>query len=315
MRERLVFMGTPPFAVPSLEALAREYEVVAVFTQPDRPARRGRRLTPSAVKEAAVGWGLPVLQPESLRHENVVAQLRDLEPRVMVVAAYGEILRPQVLAIPPAGVINVHPSLLPKYRGASPIEGALLAGEQETGVTIMLMDEGMDTGPILAQRSIAIELEDSAGSLGERLARLGAELLLDTLAPWLDGRIEARPQDGAQATYTKPVSKEDAVIDWALPAMEIWHRVRAYNPRPGARTWWEGDQLNVLRGRALAEWKGQGGPGRVVQTTSGVAVVTGEGALLLEEIQLAGKRTMGVEDFVRGQRQFIGSELGQQPKE
>lgn len=315
MRERLVFMGTPPFAVPSLEALAREYEVVAVFTQPDRPARRGRRLTPSAVKEAAVGWGLPVLQPESLRHENVVAQLRDLEPRVMVVAAYGEILRPQVLAIPPAGVINVHPSLLPKYRGASPIEGALLAGEQETGVTIMLMDEGMDTGPILAQRSVAIELEDSAGSLGERLARLGAELLLDTLAPWLDGRIEARPQDGAQATYTKPVSKEDAVIDWALPAMEIWHRVRAYNPRPGARTWWEGDQLNVLRGRPLAEWKGQGGPGRVVQTTSGVAVVTGEGALLLEEIQLAGKRTMVAGDFVRGQRQFIGSELGQQPKE
>lgn len=314
MRERLVFMGTPPFAVPSLEALAREYEVVAVFTQPDRPARRGRRLTPSAVKEAAVGWGLPVLQPESLRHENVVAQLRDLEPRVMVVAAYGEILRPQVLAIPPAGVINVHPSLLPKYRGASPIEGALLAGEQETGVTIMLMDEGMDTGPILAQRSVAIELEDSAGSLGERLARLGAELLLDTLAPWLDGRIEARPQDAAQATYTKPVSKEDAVIDWALPAMEIWHRVRAYNPRPGARTWWEGDQLSVLRGRALAEWKGQGGPGRVVQTTSGVAVVTGQGALLLEEIQLAGKRTMGADDFVRGQRQFVGSELGQQPK-
>jgi len=315
MRERLIFMGTPPFAVPSLEALAREYEVVAVVTQPDRPARRRRQLTPSAVKEAALRWGLPLLQPESLRHENVVAQLRDLEPRAMVVAAYGEILRPQVLGIPPAGVINVHPSLLPKYRGASPIEGALLAGEQETGVTIMLMDKGMDTGPILAQRSVAIELEDSAGSLGEKLARLGAELLLDTLALWLDGSIEARRQDDAQATYTKPVSKEDAVIDWALPAMEIWHRIRAYNPRPGARTWWDGDQLNVLRGRPLAEWKGQGGLGRVVQTTSGVAVVTGQGALLLDEIQLAGKRTMGAEDFVRGQRQFIGSKLGQQPKE
>jgi methionyl-tRNA formyltransferase len=233
---------------------------------------------------------------------------------VMVVAAYGEILRPQVLAIPPAGVINVHPSLLPKYRGASPIEGTLLAGDQETGVTIMLMDEGMDTGPILAQRSVATELDDSAGLLGERLARLGAELLLETLAPWLDGRIEAQPQDDAQATYTRPISKEDAVIDWALPAIEIWHRVRAYNPRPGARTWWEGVQLNVLRGRPLAEWKGQGGPGRVVQTTSGVAVVTGQGALLLEEIQLAGRRTMGAEDFVRGQRQFVGSELGQQPK-
>jgi methionyl-tRNA formyltransferase len=312
MRERLIFMGTPPFAVPSLEALAREYEVMAVVTQPDRPARRGRQLTPSAVKEAALRCGLPVLQPDSLRREDAVAQLKDLEPRVMVVAAYGEILRPRVLAIPPSGVINVHPSLLPKYRGASPIEGALLAGEQQTGVTIMLMDEGMDTGPILAQRRVAVEVEDTAGALGERLAKLGAELLLQTLPPWLAGRLEPRPQDDAQATYTRPISKEEAVIDWALPAREIWHRVRAYNPRPGARTWWEGHQLNVLRGRPLAEWKGQGRPGRVVQTSSGVAVVTGQGALLLEEIQLAGKRSMGAEDFVRGQRQFIGSVLGEQ---
>jgi methionyl-tRNA formyltransferase len=314
MQEKLVFMGTPSFAVPSLKALIGEYEVVAVVTQPDRPARRGRQLTPSAVKEAALRWGLPLLQPESLREERVVAQLRDLQPRVMVVAAYGEILRAPVLAIPPAGVINVHPSLLPKYRGASPIEGVLLAGEQETGVTIMLMDKGMDTGPILAQRSLVIEMDDSAGSLGERLAKLGAELLMETLTPWLEGRLEARPQDDAQATYTKSMSKDDAVIDWSLPAIEIWYRVRAYNPRPGARTFWEGVQLNVLRGRPLAEWKGQARPGRVMQTDSGVAVVAGQGALLLEEIQLAGKRTMSAEDFVRGQRQFVGSELGQRPK-
>jgi methionyl-tRNA formyltransferase len=314
MQEKLVFMGTPSFAVPSLKALIGEYEVVAVVTQPDRPARRGRQLTPSAVKEAALRWGLPLLQPESLREERVVAQLRDLQPRVMVVAAYGEILRAPVLAIPPAGVINVHPSLLPKYRGASPIEGVLLAGEQETGVTIMLMDKGMDTGPILAQRSVVIEMDDSAGSLGERLAKLGAELLMETLTPWLEGRLEARPQDDAQATYTKSMSKDDAVIDWSLPAIEIWYRVRAYNPRPGARTFWEGVQLNVLRGRPLAEWKGQARPGRVMQTDSGVAVVAGQGALLLEEIQLAGKRTMSAEDFVRGQRQFVGSELGQRPK-
>jgi methionyl-tRNA formyltransferase len=304
-------MGTPHFAVPCLDALAEAYEVLAVITQPDRPARRGRHLAAPPVKEAALRRGLPVLQPESLRREDAVAQLRDLGPRVMVVVAYGEILRPQVLAIPPAGVVNVHPSLLPKYRGASPIEGALLAGEQQTGVTIMLMDQGMDTGPILAQRSMAVELEDTAGSLGERLAKLGAELLLETLPPWLDGRLEARPQEDAQATYTKPISKEDAVIDWALPATEIWHRVRAYNPRPGARTWWQGVQLNVLRGRPLGDWKGEGRPGRVVQTKPGVAVVTGQGALLLEEIQLAGKRSMGVEDFIRGQRQFVGSELGQ----
>jgi len=314
MRERLVFMGTPPFAVPSLEALARDYEVAAVVTQPDRPARRGRKLTPSAVKKAALELGLPVLQPASLREEEAVAELTRLAPRVMVVAAYGQILRPQVLAIPPSGVINVHPSLLPKYRGASPIAGALLAGEQQTGVTIMLMDEGMDTGPILSQITVDIDPQDTTGSLGERLAGLGAELLTDVLPAWLEGRIEAQAQDDAQATYTKPISKGDGVIDWSLPAVDIWHRVRAYNPRPGARTRWKGDQLKVMRARPLPDWKGEAKAAGVVQLDSGVAVATGEGALLLEEIQLAGKRAILAEDFVRGQRDFVGSELGQEVK-
>lgn len=314
MRELLVFMGTPPFAVPSLQALARDYEVAAVVTQPDRPARRGRKLTPSAVKKAALELGLPVLQPASLREEEAVAELTRLAPRVMVVAAYGQILRPQVLAIPPSGVLNVHPSLLPKYRGASPIAGALLAGEQQTGVTIMLMDEGMDTGPILSQITVDIDPQDTTGSLGERLAGLGAELLTDVLPAWLEGRIEAQAQDDAQATYTKPISKGDGVIDWSLPAVDIWHRVRAYNPRPGARTWWKGDQLKVMRARPLPDWKGEAKAAGVVQSDSGVAVATGEGALLLEEIQLAGKRAMLAEDFVRGQRDFVGSELGQEVK-
>jgi len=314
MRERLVFMGTPPFAVPSLAALARDYGVAAVVTQPDRPARRGRKLTPSAVKKAALELGLPVLQPASLREEEAVAELTRLAPRVMVVAAYGQILRPQVLAIPPSGVINVHPSLLPKYRGASPIAGALLAGEQQTGVTIMLMDEGMDTGPILSQITVDIDPQDTTGSLGERLAGLGAELLTDVLPAWLEGRIEAQAQDDAQATYTKPISKGDGVIDWSLPAVDIWHRVRAYNPRPGARTRWKGDQLKVMRARPLPDWKGEAKAAGVVQLDSGVAVATGEGALLLEEIQLAGKRAILAEDFVRGQRDFVGSELGQEVK-
>ena len=314
MRERLVFMGTPPFAVPSLEALARDHEVAAVVTQPDRPARRGRKVTPCAVKKAALELGLPVVQPASLREGEAVAELTRLAPTVMVVAAYGQILRPQVLAIPPAGVLNVHPSLLPKYRGASPIAGALLAGEQQTGVTIMLMDEGMDTGPILSQRTVDIDPQDTTGSLGERLAGLGAELLAEVLPAWLEGRIEAQAQDDAQATYTKPISKGDGVIDWSLPAIDIWHRVRAYNPRPGARTWWKGDQLKVMRARPLPNWKGEGKPAGVVQLDSGVAVATGEGALLLEEIQLAGKRAMLVEDFVRGHRDFLGSELGQEVK-
>jgi methionyl-tRNA formyltransferase len=310
MNDRLIFMGTPPFAVASLEALAERYEVVAVVTQPDRPARRGRKPTPSAVKQAALKLGLRVLQPESLRQEEAVAELRDLEPRVMVVAAFGQILRPQVLSIPPRGVINVHPSLLPKYRGASPIAGALLAGEEETGVTIMLMDEGMDTGPILTQRTVEIGPGDTTGSLEERLARLGADLLLETLPGWLAGDIEARSQDDAQATYTKPISKNDAVIDWALPAEEIWHRVRAYNPRPGARTFWRGDLLKILRARPHLDWKGAERSGDVVETPEGVGVATAQGVLLLDEVQLAGKRAMDVEDFLRGQREFVGSRLG-----
>jgi len=303
-------MGTPPFAVPALEAVAERYEVVGVVTQPDRPARRGRKLSSSAVKKAALRLGLRVLQPESLRRTEAVAQLRDLKPQVMAVAAFGQILRPEVLSIPPSGVINVHPSLLPKYRGASPIAGTLLAGEEETGVTIMLMDEGMDTGPILAQRTVEIDAEDTTGSLEETLATLGAELLVDTLPGWLDGAIEAQAQDNSKATYTRPVSKKDAVIDWELPAPDIWYRIRAFNPRPGARTYWKGNLLKILRARPERKRKGTEKPGEVVVLPSGVGVEAGQGVLLLEEVQLAGKRAMGAEEFVRGQREFVGSVLG-----
>jgi len=303
-------MGTPPFAVPALEAVAERHEVVGVVTQPDRPARRGRKLASSAVKKAALALGLRVLQPESLRGTEAVAQLRDLKPQVMAVAAFGQILRPEVLSIPPSGVINVHPSLLPKYRGASPIAGTLLAGEEETGVTIMLMDEGMDTGPILAQRTVEIDAEDTTGSLEETLATLGAELLVDTLPGWLDGAIEAQAQDNSKATYTRPVSKKDAVIDWELPAPDIWYRIRAFNPRPGARTYWKGNLLKILRARPERKRKGTEKPGEVVVLPSGVGVEAGQGVLLLEEVQLAGKRAMGAEEFVRGQRDFVGSVLG-----
>jgi methionyl-tRNA formyltransferase len=306
----VIFMGTPPFAVPSLVALAQRYQVVGVVTQPDRPARRGQKLTQSPVKKAALELGLCVLQPESLRSMEAIAQLRDLEPEVMVVAAFGQILRPGVLDIPPSGVLNVHPSLLPRYRGASPIAGALLAGEEETGVTIMLMDEGMDTGPILAQHTVEIDAEDTTGSLEERLAALGAELLLDTLPRWLDGAIEALAQDDSEATYTKPISNEDAVLDWVLPAAGIWYRIRAFNPRPGARTYWNGKLLKILRAHPVRNWKGREKPGEVVEVPNGVGVACGQGALALEEIQLAGKRAMGAEEFIRGQREFVGSVLG-----
>ncbi len=311
MGQRLIFMGTPEFAVPSLKAVAENYDVVGVVTQPDRPASRGRKPTAPPVKKAAVALGLPVMQPETLRTEESVVALRDLAPTVIVVAAYGEILRPEVLDIPRAGVINVHPSLLPKYRGASPVTGALLAGEEETGVTIMLMDEGMDTGPILAQKAIEIRPEDTAGSLGDRLAALGAELLVDTLPRWLGGHIDPQPQDDSRATYTRLISQDEAVIDWTLPALELWHRVRAYNPRPGARTSWRGSLLKVLRARPDVGWKGSEEPGRVLELADGVAVATGQGALLLEEVQLAGRRAMDVEDFIRGQREFVDSLLGE----
>jgi methionyl-tRNA formyltransferase len=311
VRDRVVFMGTPPFAVPSLVALAQDYEVVAVVTQPDRPARRGRRLTAPAVKKAALSLGVPVLQTASLKDDEAIAQLRELEPRLIVVAAYGQMLRLPVLSIPPAGVINVHPSLLPKYRGASPVEGALLAGEDQTGVTIMLMDEGMDTGPIIAQRAVDIAPEDTAGSLRERLSEVGAELLMETVPRWLRGTVEARPQDEMQASYTKLVSKEEAVLDWSLPAGEIWRRVRAYNPRPGARTYWGDQQLKILRARPETNYQGSGEPGEVVESSAGPAVICGRGALLLKEVQLAGKRAMDIEDFLRGQRDFVGSHLGE----
>jgi len=311
MGQRLIFMGTPPFAVPGLEALAEQYEIVAVVTQPDRAARRGRKIVAPAVKIAAQAHGLRVMQPKSLRREEVVAEIRGLSPQVIVVVAYGQILRPEVLSIPPAGVINVHASLLPRYRGASPITGALLAGEEETGVTIMLMDEGMDTGPILAQVSTKILPEDTAGSLAQRLSRIGAELLVETLPLWLDGRIEPQPQDNSRATYTKLISKEDGLIDWSLTAVEIWRSVRAFDPWPGAYTLWRGGPLKIRAASPLPQWAGKGEPGQVLRVSAGVAVVTGQGALVLQEVQSAGKRAMDVEEFVRGQRIFVGSLLGQ----
>lgn len=309
MGERLIFMGTPRFAVPSLKRLLEEYEVVAVVTRPDKAAGRGRRVAFSPVKEVALRWGLPVMQPRSLRKEEVIASLLELEPQVIVVAAYGQILPPEVLAIPPFGCLNVHASLLPKYRGASPVAGALLAGEEETGITIMLMDEGMDTGPILAQARLPIEPEDDRGSLTEKLAYLGADLLLETLPRWLKGEIEPQPQEDDKATYTKILRKEDGLIDWSMSSVEIWQQVRAYNPWPSAYTDFEGRPLKILWAHSIKG--GRREPGLVVATAEGAAVVTGEGLLALEEVQLAGKRAMVIAEFLRGQRDFVGSWLGE----
>ncbi len=307
---RVIFMGTPQFSVPSLAALLHSgYEIAAVVTQPDRPAGRGRRLELSAVKVLALEHGLPVLQPPALKAPDVMAELAELRPDLIVVAAYGQILRPAVLDLPAQGCINVHASLLPRWRGAAPVQAAILAGDQVTGSTIMRMDTGMDTGPILAQAALAIGPDDTGGALTSRLAQQGADLLVETLPRWLAGAIAPQPQDASLATVCRPLRKEQGAIDWTHSAEEISLAVRAFNPWPAASTTWQGQQIKILQAAPLSD-PGDAEPGRVVQVESGVAVATGRGLLRLDQVQLAGRAAMIAQDFARGQRDFIGSQLG-----
>lgn len=306
---RVIFMGTPDFSVPSLAALLRRgYEVVAVVTQPDRPAGRGRQLEPPAVKRIAAQQGVPILQPPSLRTPEVVAEIAALQPELIVVAAFGQILRPAVLDLPPRGCINVHASLLPRWRGAAPVQAAILAGDQVTGSTIMQMDVGMDTGPILAQAALAIQPDDTGGSLGQRLAQQGADLLVETLPRWLAGAIAPRPQDPALATICKPLRKEQGRIDWTQPASQIALAVRAFNPWPAASAIWEGQPLKILQATARQDHASPE-PGRVVQLDGAIAVATGDGLLQLEQVQMAGRAAMAALAFARGQRGFVGGQL------
>lgn len=307
---RLIFMGTPAFSVPSLAALVQAgYQLVGVVTQPDRPAGRGRQLDPSPVKRLAEQHGLHVLQPPALKAPEAVAELAALRPDVIVVAAFGQILRPAVLDLPPYGCINVHASLLPRWRGAAPVQAAILAGDQVTGSTIMRMDPGMDTGPILAQAALAIAPDDSGGALTKRLAQQGADLLIETLPRWLAGEITPQPQDASLATLCRPLRKEQGLIEWTRPAAEIALAVRAFNPWPAASTSWQGQPLRVLQGTAMPG-QASNETGLVVQHDGMVAVVTGAGLLRLEQVQLAGRGAMPAEDFARGQRSFVGSRLG-----
>ena len=303
-RVRVVFMGTAAFAVPSLEALAAApwVELVTVVTQPARPAGRGRALQPTPVQAAAERLGLAVWQPERLRRPEAVAHLRTLAPDLAVVAAYGQILSPAVLAIPPHGCLNVHASLLPRHRGAAPVVGALLAGDTETGVTIMLMDAGLDTGPLLAQARTPITPDETGGALTERLARLGADLLVATVPAWLAGRLTPAPQDEALATMTRPLHKEAGVIDWTRPAVEIERAVRAYQPWPGAATADPAGERLLIR--AARAWPNSGGlaPGQGGRSGERLVVGTGAGALEPVEVQPAGRRPMTYADYLRGRR-------------
>jgi len=303
MSIRIVFMGSPEFSLPSLRRLAERYPLTGVITQPDRPSGRGRRLTPPPVKRLAEELGIPLIQPRRLREEEAMGQLRRWEPDLIVVAAFGQILRPSVLELPRFGCVNVHASLLPRWRGAAPIPSAILQGDSHTGVTIMLMDPGVDTGPVLSQRATPIQAGETAGELSERMAHLGAELLLETLPRHLSGELQPQPQPQEGATYASMLKKEDGRLDFNQPAMELERRVRAFNPWPGAFMDWQGGPLKVHRASLGSPVEDQLPGMRLVQ--AGLpAMVTSKGTLLLEELQPPGKRPLPGRDFLRGARHW-----------
>jgi methionyl-tRNA formyltransferase len=305
-------MGTPEFALPTLEALTEHYAVVGVVTQPDRRAGRGRRLSPPPVKEMAEAEGIEVFQPKRLRGNiEAIEHIRAWSPDVIVVAAYGQIIPPEVLEIPPHGCVNLHPSLLPRWRGATPIQGAILAGDEVTGVTIMLMDEGLDTGPILAQREVPIHAGETAGELKDRLSEISADLLLDILPDYVAGEIAPRAQAEDEVTMTHRLRKSQAEIDWTRSALDLERHIRAYAPAPGAYTTYQNKRFKIFKAQvvpAKVELP-EAAVGEVFIWQNAPAVMTGKGALALLQVQLAGKRPMSGEQFARGRRDFAGAIL------
>jgi methionyl-tRNA formyltransferase len=305
---RVVFLGTPAFAVPSLERLAARHLVAAVVTQPDRPRGRGRESAPPPVKESAVRLGLPVYQPERVRRPEAVEYLRSLAAEIMVVVGYGQIIPQAVIDLAPRGIVNVHASLLPKYRGAAPIQWAIVNGETVTGVTTMQIDAGLDTGDILFKAETAIEPEENAIELSERLGELGAHLLVLTLRGLEAGSITPVKQNPAQATYAPILNKEDGLIDWRDNARDIHNRVRGFQPWPGAYTHFRGQILHIWK----SSWSGSlsGSPGQFVKLKPPI-VSCGAGSLELVEVQLEGRKRMSGSDFANGQRLQENEILGE----
>ena len=308
---RTIFMGTPAFAIPALDALLdANCNVIGVFTQPDRRSGRGRRLTAPPVKQAAIERGLPVFQPSSLRRdEDARLNIASLAPDLIVVVAYGLFLPADTLAVPPLGALNIHPSLLPRHRGPSPVATAILEGDTSTGVTLMQLDEGMDSGPVIAQRHTPIGAEETAEDLTIRLFETGADLLTDTIYPWRNGEIAPVPQSEADATITRLLKREDGAIDWTQSAEQIARQIRAYHPWPGSFTHWNGRQLKVHEASALDGVESEP-PGTVTELPQGIAVTTGEEALLLRRVQIEGRQATDISEFARGYRHFTGSRLG-----
>ena len=305
MSIRIVFMGSPDFALPSLSALAaaRNYQVVGVVTQPDRASGRGRELKAPPVKTLALELNIPVMQPEKLRASEAMDQLRAWNPELIVVAAFGQILKKDVLDLPRHGCINVHASLLPCWRGAAPINAAILHGDEETGVTIMQMDVGLDTGPMLASKSIRIKPDDTAGSVIQALSTLGADLLIETLPDYFSGKLTPQPQPAQGDTYAPMLKKEDGLLNFTRPAIELERRVRAMNPWPSAWFEWNGNLLKVLRASTVSGDKSLVSGSRF--TVEGrPAVQSAEGALVLDEVQPSGKKVMLGKSFLAGAREW-----------
>ncbi|HEY1352611.1 MAG TPA: methionyl-tRNA formyltransferase [Ktedonobacteraceae bacterium] len=319
---RIIYMGTPAFAVPALEALIHGaapgavlpdgYEIVTVVTRPDKPSGRSREIVFSPVKQVALAHGLAVWQAGSLKKAENQEALAVYRADLYIVAAFGQILPQAVLDLPRHGTLNIHASLLPRYRGSSPISEAILQGEQETGVTIMLLDAGVDTGPLLCKRTLALNGDETTASLTPGLAELGAATLLEVLPLWVGGRLVPQPQDHAAATQTHMLTREDGRIDWTRPAEMLARAVRAYIPWPCAWTTWGGRQLQVLS--ALPADGGPAGPpGQVSLAGHGkqsvLHIATGQGSLLVDRVQLEGKRALSADEFVRGYAQIVGATL------
>jgi methionyl-tRNA formyltransferase len=302
MSIKTVFMGSPEFALPTLRALAQEYNVIGVVTQPDRASGRGRELKAPPVKVLALELGLPILQPEKLREPEAMAQLRAWNPDLIVVAAFGQILKKEVLDLPKYGCINVHASLLPRWRGAAPINAAILAGDEEIGVTIMKMDVGLDTGPMLSRKSIRLTPDLTTDSALQALSQLGADLLIETLPDYFSGKLIPQPQPAEGSTYAPMLKKEDGLLDFTHPAVELERRVRAMNPWPGA--WFEWNESVLKVGKAfVSEAKGPGVGSRF--TVEGrPAIMTADGALILDEIQPSGRKMMPGKSFLAGAKNW-----------
>ncbi len=295
-------MGSPDFSLPTLRALADIYDVVGVVTQPDRALGRGRELKAPPVKTLALELGIPLMQPEKLRQPETMEQLRAWNPELIVVAAFGQILRKDVLDLPRFGCINVHASLLPRWRGAAPINAAILHGDEETGVTIMKMDVGLDTGPILSKRSIRLTRDDTAGSVFEKLSRLGADLLIETLPDYLFGKLTPTPQPEEGMTYAPMIKKEVGRLDFAQDANELERRVRAFNPWPGAYMDFEGANLKIHRAHVE---QGNAAVGQRLVWQNQPAVGSGDGIFVLDEVQPPGKKSMSGKSFLVGARNWV----------